>query len=45
MHTKDNRLNIIHISDTHICKQTISELREYKNALVKDKKAIFHLRN
>ena len=36
MSTKDNRFNVIHISDTHICSNNICDLIQLKNALVLD---------
>ena len=36
MITRDNRFNVIHISDTHIKHSNIDELIQFKNALVKD---------
>ena len=36
MHTNDNRINIIHISDTHIRLSNLDQLLQYREALVKD---------
>ena len=41
MLTKDNRFNIIHISDTHVCQKKLTDLVRIKNALISDIKKHF----
>ena len=36
MSTKDNRFNIIHLSDTHICKNNVNDLVCLRKALIED---------
>lgn len=40
MTAKDNKFNVIHISDTHIRSSNIDELIQFRNALVKDIKKL-----